>query len=416
MRSAEAYKEVKAYLADTTARGARHLRAEGAKDADRLELSMVDGEEVADVLLPEEGGGTVFWWAYSKAPQQQDWRWGGGGEQENRRYYRLFFLDAHRDAVLNAYLPRVRREGRDVMVKNRRRNLSTNISVHQSWTHVPFEHPKTFATLAMDPTKKKEIVDDLDAFRNGKDYYAQIDKAWKRGYLLHGPPGTGSRPWSPPWPTTSTTTSSTSSSPPCTPTPTSASSSSRPPASPSSSSRTSTAPSTSPAPAPRRRNQRTTTTKPPRMARRTPGARSRSLACSTSSTGCGRRAAAERIIVFTTNHLEKLDPTLIRRGRMDKHIEMGYCCAPAFEFLARTYLGVEEHELFATVGSLLQEVDMTPADVAKNLTPKSAADDADSCLRGLVAALEKTKEDKANGRGMGQHPEEDDGGAVAGQE
>jgi hypothetical protein len=98
---------------------------------------------------------------------------------------------------------------------------------------------------------------------------------------------------------------------------------------------------------------------------------------------------------------------------MDKHIEMSYCGAPAFEFLASTYLGVQEHELFATVGALLQEVDMTPADVAENLTPKSIDDDADSCLRGLVAALEKAKEDKANGRGKDQQPEEEDGGAVA---
>ena len=54
-----------------------------------------------------------------------------------------------------------------------------------------FEHPKTFATLAMDPAKKKEIKDDLDMFKNGKDYYARVGKAWKRGYLLYGPPGTG---------------------------------------------------------------------------------------------------------------------------------------------------------------------------------------------------------------------------------
>ena len=54
-----------------------------------------------------------------------------------------------------------------------------------------FEHPKTFATLAMDPVKKKEIMDDLDMFKNGKEYHARVGKAWKRGYLLYGPPGTG---------------------------------------------------------------------------------------------------------------------------------------------------------------------------------------------------------------------------------
>ncbi|XP_047092455.1 AAA-ATPase At3g28580-like [Lolium rigidum] len=431
MRRAEAYEEVKAYLADTTSRDARHLRAEGAKDADRLVLSMVDGEEVADVLLPEEGGGTVFWWAYSKPPpgQQQDRRWGGGGgnDQENHRFYRLFFLDRHRDLVLNTYLPRVRREGRAVMVKNRRRKLSTNISTHQftdagfmrtAWTHVPFEHPKTFATLAMDPARKKEIVDDLDTFKNGKDYYARVGKAWKRGYLLHGPPGTGKSAmiaamanhldydiYDIELTSVSSNTDlrrlfieTTSKSIiviediDC------------------SLDLTGT-------------RTKKTEDKPPKV----DGDGRKGAAADTSSKvtlsgllnfidGLWSACGGERIIVFTTNHLEKLDPALIRRGRMDKHIEMSYCGAPAFEFLARTYLGVEDHELFADVGALLQEVDMTPADVAENLTPKSADDDADSCLRGLVAALEKAKEDKANGRGKDKQPDEDEGEVVIAQD
>uniref|UniRef100_A0ACD5WES6 Uncharacterized protein n=1 Tax=Avena sativa TaxID=4498 RepID=A0ACD5WES6_AVESA len=435
MRRAEAYEEVKAYLAEATTRDARHLRAEGAKDADRLVLSMVDGEEVADVLLPEEAGdaagGTVFWWAYSRPPpgQQQDRRWGGfgggGGDQENHRFYRLFFLDRHRDAVLNAYLPRVRRQGRAVMVRNRRRKLSTNISTTQftdggfmrsSWTHVPFEHPKTFATLAMDPAKKKEIVDDLDTFKNGKNYYAQIGKAWKRGYLLHGPPGTGKSAMI-------------------------AAMANHLDYDVYDIELTSVHSNTE-----LRKLFIETTSKSIIVIEDIDcsldltGARTKKTDAvvddkPTKPDGDGRKAdtsskvtlsgllnfidglwsacGGERIIVFTTNHLAKLDPALIRRGRMDKHIEMSYCRAPAFQFLARTYLGVEKHELFDTVGALLQEVDMTPADVAENLTPKSADDDADSCLRELVAALQKAKEDKANGRGNDQQqPEEQDGGAV----
>jgi len=45
--------------------------------------------------------------------------------------------------------------------------------------------------LAMDPTDKEAIIDDLDSFKQGKDYCTTIGKAWKRGYLLFGPPGTG---------------------------------------------------------------------------------------------------------------------------------------------------------------------------------------------------------------------------------
>jgi hypothetical protein len=101
----------------------------------------------------------------------------------------------------------------------------------------------------------------------------------------------------------------------------------------------------------------------------------------------------ERIIVFTTNHKDKLDPALIRRGRMDMHIEMSYCCFQGFKVLAKNYLGVQDdHELFTDIRQLLEEVDMTPADVAQNLMPRSKTKDVDACLRKLVKALEEAKE------------------------
>jgi hypothetical protein len=109
--------------------------------------------------------------------------------------------------------------------------------------------------------------------------------------------------------------------------------------------------------------------------------------------GLWSACGGERIIVFTTNHVEKLDPALIRRGRMDKHVEMSYCCVESFKFLAKVYLDMDDHPLFGAVASLLREVDMTPADVAENMTPKAPGEDADSCLAALVEALEKAKED-----------------------
>jgi len=67
MKRSDAYEEVKAYLSDASARGVRHLRAEGAKDADKLVLSMSDGEEVED----EFQGARVFWGAFSKQPPRR---------------------------------------------------------------------------------------------------------------------------------------------------------------------------------------------------------------------------------------------------------------------------------------------------------------------------------------------------------
>ncbi|KAG6513832.1 hypothetical protein ZIOFF_024169 [Zingiber officinale] len=73
----------------------------------------------------------------------------------------------------------------------------------------------------------------------------------------------------------------------------------------------------------------------------------------------------ERRIIFTTNHVEKLDPGLIRKGRMVMHVELGHCEVEPFKVLAKNYLEVEAHPLFKKVRELLAAVKISPADVAE---------------------------------------------------
>ncbi|XP_034584983.1 AAA-ATPase At3g28510 [Setaria viridis] len=256
----------------------------------------------------------------------------------------------------------------------------------------------------MDPDRKQEIVDDLDMFRDGKDYYASVGKAWKRGYLLFGPPRTGK--------------------------------------------------STMIAAMANcldydiydlELTAVKNNTELRRLFIETTGKSIiviEDIDCSVDLTGkrkdkkkkpddgdgsddkpklpvdpdkddstkvtlsgllnfidglwsaCG----GERIIIFTTNHKEKLDPALIRRGRMDKHIEMSYCSFEAFKVLAKNYLDITEHDLFGEVRRLLEETQMSPADVAENLMPmskKKKKRDIDACLAALVEALNKAKEEAA---------------------
>ncbi|PIN15335.1 hypothetical protein CDL12_12020 [Handroanthus impetiginosus] len=250
------------------------------------------------------------------------------------------------------------------------------------WSHVAFEHPATFDTLAMDPDKKQEIVNDLINFSTSKDYYAKIGKAWKRGYLLFGPAGTGK----------STMIAAMA-------------------------------------------NllkydvydlELTTVKDNTELRKLLIDTSSKSIIviedidCSLDLTGQRKKkkdkeedddkkkdeekdpaeeqmkkmeqenknsqvtlsgllnfidglwsaCGGERIIVFTTNYVEKLDPALIRRGRMDKQIEMSYCSFEAFKVLAKNYLDINSQDLFAEVGRLMEETKMTPADVAENLMPK----------------------------------------------
>ncbi|KAJ4900938.1 P-loop containing nucleoside triphosphate hydrolases superfamily protein [Raphanus sativus] len=97
-------------------------------------------------------------------------------------------------------------------------------------------------------------------------------------------------------------------------------------------------------------------------------------------------------MVFTTNFVENLDPALIRRGRMDNHIEMSYCRFEAFKVLAKNYLEIESHDLYGEIERLVEEIDMSPADVAENLMPKSDEEDAEICLKRLLKSLEEERE------------------------
>ena len=115
--------------------------------------------------------------------------------------------------------------------------------------------------------------------------------------------------------------------------------------------------------------------------------------------GIWSSCGSERLIVFTTNHVEKLDPALIRSGRMDKHVELSYCTFEGFKVLAKNYLGVESHPMFDEIEGLIGEVEITPADLAESLVPRSHRDGAERCLSNLVRVLQKAKKKRADETG-----------------
>ncbi|KDP45452.1 hypothetical protein JCGZ_09701 [Jatropha curcas] len=248
---------------------------------------------------------------------------------------------------------------------------------------------------------KEQIKNDLIKFTKGKDYYAKIGKAWKRGYLLYGPPGTGKSTMIAAmanflnydvYDLELTTVKD------------------------NSELRKLLIETTSKSiiviedidcsldltgprkPKKEKEDDEKDKNKDPVSKKKKELEEEASKRSKVTLSGllnfidgiwsaCG----GERIIVFTTNYVEKLDPALIRRGRMDRHIEMSYCCFEAFKVLAKNYLDIDSHELFVKIEKLLEEVKMTPADVAENLMPKSVDEDEETCLKNLIAALEEEK-------------------------
>ncbi|XP_042002698.1 AAA-ATPase ASD, mitochondrial-like [Salvia splendens] len=395
-KRSDVYASIETYLSSTSAAQARRLKADSLRDSTRpVSLSMDDNEEVAD----EHAGVKVWWSSGMHITKNQTFSFQPMNDE--KRFYNLRFHKKHRNFIIDTYLNHVMKEGKAIEVRNRRRKLYTNSGA--AWTHVAFEHPATFGTLAMEPARKREVVEDLLAFSKGEAFYNKIGRAWKRGYLLHGPPGTGKSTMIAAMANllgydvydleltavkdntelkklliaTSSRAVIVIEDIDCSVDLTGQRVKRR-----------------------EKEKENENNQVLHRMGMEENEAKSSKITLSgllNFIDGLWSACGGERIIVFTTNYVEKLDPALIRRGRMDKHIELSYCSFEGFKVLAKNYIGVEWHELFPRIERLLGEVEMTPADVAENLMPRSLAGDAEECLESLVRALEaEQKKSSAN--------------------
>nr|XP_016474092.1 PREDICTED: AAA-ATPase At3g28580-like [Nicotiana tabacum] len=401
----KAYVAIERYLSKNSCTQAKRLKANVVKDGQSLVLTMDDHEEITD-----EYKGEKVWWISSQqlANKQTISLW----KEDDKRYFKLKFHRKNRELITNSYLKYVLDEGKAIAVRERQRKLYTNNKGESGgyryrgwriWSQVVFEHPSTFDTLAMDPNKKQEIMDDLQTFSKSKDYYAKIGKAWKRGYLLYGPPGTGKSSMIAAMANfleydiydleltavkdntelrrllIDTTSKSiiVIEDIDC------------------------SLDLTGQREEKKKKKDEEDKEKDEKDAiveKMKKGEAKEKSEVTLSGLlnfidGLWSAIGGERLIVFTTNYVEKLDPALIRRGRMDKHIVLSYCCFESFKVLARNYLDVESHDHFPEIRRLMGETNMTPADIAENLMPKSSKENADTCLKRLINALEIAKEE-----------------------
>ncbi|GJM96048.1 hypothetical protein PR202_ga12853 [Eleusine coracana subsp. coracana] len=331
---------VKTYLATRINTNIQQrLRVSSMDEKEKMLVSMAEGEEMVDMY-----DGMEFKWCLSshEISSKRDFSNNGYESQQMVHSFEVRFDKKHKEKALNSYLPFI---------------VSTAKKLKQS------------------------IIDDLNKFMKRKDYYKRIGKAWKRGYLLYGPPGTGKS-------------------------------------------------SLVAAIANHLRFdiydlELTGVANNSDLRRFLIGMTNRSILvvedidCSIEMNqreesgsnptykeneehkvtlsgllnfvdGLWSTCGEGKIIIFTTNYKERLDPALLRPGRMDMHIHMGYCTPESFRILANNYHSVEYHATYPKIEKLIKEVMVTPAEVAEVLR---RTDDSDVAFHDLVNLLESKMKD-----------------------
>ncbi|KAF9682255.1 hypothetical protein SADUNF_Sadunf05G0089900 [Salix dunnii] len=299
-------------------------------------------------------------------------------------WFEISFHRNHKETVLGSYLPCILEKAKSVREEERVLKMHT-LSISQGhggikWESINLEHPASFETLAMEPDLKDLVIQDLNRFVKRKDFYKRVGRAWKRGYLLYGPPGTGKS-------------------------------------------------SLVAAMANHLKFdvydlQLTNIMRDSDLRRLFLAIGNRSILviedidCSLDLPdrrqvsrdgdspkthdvqltlsgllnfidGLWSSCGDERIIIFTTNHKDRLDPALLRPGRMDMHIHMSYCTPHGFRVLAANYLGITGyHTLFGEIEDLLKTTEITPAQVAEQLLK---SEDSNIALEEVVKLLKRKK-------------------------
>ncbi|KAJ4972304.1 hypothetical protein NE237_005403 [Protea cynaroides] len=304
------------------------------------------------------------------------------------RSFQLCFHKKYKEKVLASYLPYILEQSKSMKEENKTVKLLTvnwngrRGNLDDIWSSVNLDHPATFDTLAMDVELKKMIMEDLKMFVERKEFYRRVGKAWKRGYLLYGPPGTGKSSLIAAianylnfdiYDLELTSLRGNSD---------------------------------------LRRLLIATTNRSilvvedidctmdlqDRLAQARAAQPHHMIYEANQQVtlsgflnfidGLWSSCGDERIIVFTTNHKDRLDHALLRPGRMDIHIHMSFCTPSGFTILAFNYLGINDHPLFTEIEELIEKVEVTPAMVAEELMRKGNPDVA---LEGLLEFLQNKK-------------------------
>lgn len=271
--------------------------------------------------------------------------------------------------------------------KKREVRLFTNVTQMENggngrWRSVPFTHPATIETVAMDPEIKNKVRSDLEWFAKARPYFHRLGRVWKRSYLLHGPAGTG---------------------------------------------KTSFVAAMAKLLCYDVYNVD--------LSRVGSDSQLNSLLLQTSSKsliliedldlfladksserlsfsgilnfmdGIFSCCGEERVMVFTMNSKENIEPAILRPGRVDVQIYFPLCDFSSFKLLATSYLGVKDHKLFPHVEEVFQSgAALSPAELGEILMVNRSS--PSRALKSVISALQSSASAKGIAKRLSESRDE----------
>ena len=232
------------------------------------------------------------------------------------------------------------------------------------WRSVPFSHPSTLETIAMDSDLKNRVKSDLESFLKSKQYYHRLGRVWKRSFLLYGPSGTGKSSFVAAmakflcydvYDVDLSRVSDDSD---------------------------------------LKQLLLQTRTKSVIVVEdldRFVVGKTTTLTFSgvlnfmdgLLNSCCGD----ERVMVFTMNTKDHIDPAMLRPGRVDVHIFFPLCDFSAFKTLANSYLGVKDHKLFPQLEEIFQSgATLSPAEIGEIMIVNRSS--PSRALKSVITALQ----------------------------
>nr|KYP66925.1 hypothetical protein KK1_013236 [Cajanus cajan] len=374
----ELFDAAQEYLPTRITRTFKSLKVGKQENRKHLDFAVDASEEVVDKFE-----GTTFTWKLDE-----------GSENDSNRTHAfvLSFNERNREKVLDRYIPHILKTYE--AIKAEKRALKIFSWEHHYWNETELSHPATFDTLALNSELKQAIIHDLDRFLRRKELYKKVGKPWKRGYLLYGPPGTGKSSlivaianylkfnvydleFSSIYSDSDLMRCMRDTSNRCIIVIEDVDCNQEVQVRSKPSYKDNFTDSDSEFDGSNDPNQVTKKFSLSSLLNYMDGLRS--------------SGGEERIIIFTTNHREKLDPALLRPGRMDMHIHLSFLKGKAFRVLASNYLGIEgHHPLFEQIEELLEKTNVTPAVVAEQLIRN---EDPQLALEKLVEFLKERGKD-----------------------